>query len=246
MGMRRRGIASGLVFLALALVQVDTADADSCEFCEKYRNDRSEMSEDNLFRMDRVACIEDNDPATFDRNWCVSSAWFNSDLDFFARLEKCAPVDPRGRSAALEMFETLNCDSTSLDELSRFFGGTDDDAGQQAGLATAIVHDSEKIGEPFQFMRNMARGYYERGKGDGFQELTRFVAVLNRRGENGYAYLDNVAAAIDMYDGEVLGYDNLATQHMRMMCGLGVTFAQSDYAARYPCARNPKLFDKYN
>lgn len=197
----------------------------------------------SLFRMDRVTCIENNDPNTFDTDFCASLGWFNDEADFLSRIQKCENQDPLGRTTVLEYLKTLNCESTYLKNFKTII---EKDGGEVKGFTvnapSKLILDTNNIIAVKDLLRDEMKKLYVQGKNTGFKELKEFVVVLNQLDDNGNTFLDNLVLHYnDDLAKEVFGVENIRSGMIRFFCGKGVVFADSKNRSVYNCEANPKF-----
>lgn len=222
------------VLTAIFLIgsQFPSAQADECKKCSKRKQAPSEFS------MERIACIDENDLATFDRNWCASLTSFADAEDFFTRLNKCEAIDPKKRTTSLEMLTSLQCDSFYLDKFKSSLKRQGYPIrGTTVSAPTVLILDSNNITGTTGFLINLIRDYRERGKGKGYPELKALAATLNRQDDNGYTFLDNVVLRFnDEFIEKIgLGFGNIRKRLITVSCKIGGRFTSAENMQKFSC-----------
>ncbi len=227
----------GILIIGLSYSCNLLARSGDCVDCS-VGGDQSNVSDRPAFRMERIKCIENDDPRTFDRNFCSSIGWFVDKEDFLARIEKCKEVDPKGRKTILDFFKTLDCESRYIEEFHLFFVPNN---GRTTSTPTTILFDSDRVIETSDFLRNIMKEYRDMGKDNGYKELKEFVSVLNRQDDNGKTFLDNVLCRFrDKMCEEDERFENIRIRLIKNMCKVGGKFSDPKDMQRFNCNADTK------
>lgn len=226
------------IFLAVLLAAVfsggvsSLAQADECAPCQKRTTPGVP-----LVSMNRISCDSPTDPASFDVAWCASFGWFVDADDFFNRLKRCAPKDPKGRTSSVDILTSITCRPLFM-TMVRPLSESDIPLSNRASLSapSALLLSAEAGTRAATFLQNLVKEYQDRGKKDGYKDLKKFVATLNRPDGNGLSFLDTVMVrfseqAIREHPDERTIRDQL----IKSMCSVGARFAHPDQWGQIAC-----------
>ena len=208
--------------------------------------DQTKIDTNSLFRMERVTCIENDDPGTYDRVFCASLAWFSGEEDFQGRIEKCKKLDPKGRTTIGEYLNSLNCESRYIEDLKNKLrrDGYNIQGRTVTGLS-AVFLDSDDVMGASNLFHDTIRTYRKMGKENGYRELKEFATVLNRKDDNGHTFLDNIMMRYNekFVENVGLGVENVRARIIRVACKIGGTFSKPEHTQRFNCVSDSKYVD---